>query len=58
VVGDDDEIFPPAVIRDVAALVPDARVEEIAGAGHSAYFEAPGAWIEVVSAFLAEHPLA
>ena len=42
VVGDDDEIFPPAVIHDVAALITGARVEEIAGAGHSAYFETRG----------------
>jgi 3-oxoadipate enol-lactonase len=58
IVGDDDEIFPPAVIHDVAALIPGARVEEIAGAGHSAYFETPDAWTEVLSSFLAEHPLA
>jgi 3-oxoadipate enol-lactonase len=58
VVGDDDEIFPPAVIHDVATLIPGARVEEIAGAGHSAYFEKPDAWIELVGSFLAEHPIA
>jgi 3-oxoadipate enol-lactonase len=56
VVGDDDEIFPASVIRDVASHVPGSRVEVIAGAGHSPYFETPEAWIDVVGSFLAEHP--
>lgn len=57
VVGDDDEIFPPALIHEMAALIAGARVEEIAGAGHSPYFETPDAWIAVVGEFLSEHPL-
>lgn len=44
VVGSDDEIFPPAWIRQAASQLPGARVEVIEGAGHSPYFEAPDEW--------------
>ena len=54
VVGEHDPIFPPAVIRSVAAEVKGARVVELPGAGHSPYFETPNAWNEAVSAFLSE----
>ena len=52
VVGDHDRIFPPVVMRAVADALPDARVVEIAGAGHSAYFEAPHSWNRAVGDFL------
>ncbi len=52
VVGERDPIFPPAVIRDAAAQIPGARVVEIAGAGHSPYFEKPREWNDAVLAFL------
>jgi pimeloyl-ACP methyl ester carboxylesterase len=54
VVGEHDPIFPPAVIRSVAAEIPGARVIELPGAGHSPYFETPAAWNHAVTAFLAE----
>ncbi len=54
IVGTEDEIFPPASIVAAAARVPGARVEHIAGAGHSPYFEQPGAWNSLVSGFLRE----
>jgi 3-oxoadipate enol-lactonase len=52
VVGERDRLFPPALVREAAALVPGSRVVEIAGCGHSPYFEKPEQWNEVVSAFL------
>jgi pimeloyl-ACP methyl ester carboxylesterase len=52
VTGDRDTVFPPALIRATAALVPGARLEEIAGSGHSPYFEDPDAWNRVVAGFL------
>ena len=52
VVGRDDEIFPPAWIREAAAHLPGAAVEVIAGTGHSPYFEAPEAWNAVVGRHL------
>ena len=52
VVGDRDPLFPPASIRALADLLPDARVVEISGCGHSPYFEDPAAWNAVVRHFL------
>jgi 3-oxoadipate enol-lactonase len=49
IVGSDDEIFPPAWIADAASRVPGARVETVAGAGHSPYFEQPDAWNSLVT---------
>ena len=51
IVGTEDEIFPPATIADAAARVPGARVEQIADAGHSPYFEQPEAWNALVRGF-------
>ncbi len=53
VVGDHDRIFPPSVMLAVAEALPDARVVEIADAGHSAYFEEPDSWNQAVRDFLA-----
>lgn len=52
VVGDRDPLFAPAAIRAVADLLPDARVAEIAGSGHSPYFEDPDIWNAIVGHFL------
>ena len=53
VVGEEDEIFPPAWIREAAGQLPGSAVEVIPGAGHSPYFEAAGRWNEVVGRHLA-----
>ncbi|HET6795358.1 MAG TPA: alpha/beta fold hydrolase, partial [Acidimicrobiales bacterium] len=52
VVGDRDQLFPPAAVRALADLLPDARVVEIPGSGHSPYFEDPTAWNAAVRHFL------
>jgi pimeloyl-ACP methyl ester carboxylesterase len=52
VVGDRDPLFPPAAVRALADLLPDARVTEIPGSGHSPYFEDPELWNLVVGRFL------
>jgi 3-oxoadipate enol-lactonase len=54
VVGDRDPLFPPPAIRAVADLLPDARLVEIPGCGHSPYFEDAEAWNLVVGRFLAD----
>jgi len=54
IVGSRDRIFPPKLIRQAAALAPNARVIEIAGAGHSPYFEKPESWNAAVLAFLGD----
>jgi pimeloyl-ACP methyl ester carboxylesterase len=55
VVGEEDDIFPPAVIVECARVIPGATVEQVPGAGHSPYFESPGAWNRIVHDFLATH---
>lgn len=52
-VGDRDPLFPPAAIRAMADMLPNARFTEIAGSGHSPYFEDPQAWNIIVERFLA-----
>jgi 3-oxoadipate enol-lactonase len=54
IVGDRDALVAPTSVKAVAALLPDARVVEIAGSGHSPYFEDPDAWNREVRAFLDE----
>jgi pimeloyl-ACP methyl ester carboxylesterase len=54
VVGADDVLCPPAVVRGLAARIPHAHVVELPGAGHSPYFETPDAWNDVVLGFLAK----
>ncbi len=53
-VGDRDPLFPPRSIRALADLLPDARVVEVSGAGHSPYFEEPDAWNRAVGQFLTD----
>jgi pimeloyl-ACP methyl ester carboxylesterase len=54
VVGTEDALFPPDVIRASAAKIPGARVALIANAGHSPYFEEPAAWNRAVAEFFAD----
>jgi 3-oxoadipate enol-lactonase len=39
ITGDEDVVFPPMLAPALAALMPDARVEQVTAAGHSVYFE-------------------
>ncbi|MEN9314060.1 MAG: hypothetical protein RIS35_453 [Pseudomonadota bacterium] len=55
VTSDHDAIFPPAAIREVAALIPGAEFRQLPIAGHSPYFETPAAFNAVVLDFLARH---
>lgn len=55
VTSENDQLFPPAVIREVATAIPGASIVELPTAGHSPYFETPEAFNEVVTGFLAEH---
>ncbi len=48
IAGEHDPLFPPAVLRAVAARLPAARLIEIPRTGHSAYFERP----EIFTAFV------
>jgi len=53
-VGEHDRITSPEMIREAQSLIPGAERYEIAGAGHSAYFEAADEWNHVVAGFLAK----
>ena len=50
--AENDTIFPPAAIREIAGLIPGAKFRELSGAGHSAYFEIPQTWNAAVLEFL------
>jgi 3-oxoadipate enol-lactonase len=52
--GDEDVVFPPMLAPALAALMPAARVEQIAAAGHSVYFERADIFNRLVDEFFAE----
>lgn len=56
VVGEDDQIFPPRIVQRAAARIRGAKMETIAAAGHSPYFERPNAWNGIVERFLVSGP--
>lgn len=53
--GDKDLLFPPEVLKNVAATIPGAQLECFDGAGHSTYFEQPDRFNAVVAAFIDKH---
>ena len=55
ITSDNDTIFPPAAIKEIAGLIPGAAFKQLPAAGHSPYFETPGAFNEAVLDFFAQH---
>jgi 3-oxoadipate enol-lactonase len=55
VVGDEDELTPPAMSRQMAERIPGARLSLIEGAGHLSNIEQPERFNRAVLAFLLEH---
>jgi 3-oxoadipate enol-lactonase len=53
-VGEEDTITPPEIVRLAHQQVPGSQFDVIAGAGHSAYFERAEAFNERVQRFLEE----
>ena len=53
IAGEEDIVIPPAVLAATAKLIPGARMEYIARAGHSAQFERAAEWNRLVDAFIA-----
>ena len=51
-VGSDDPLAPPAIIREVCSIHPNAEYVEVEGSGHSVYFEDAAAFNQHVGAFL------
>lgn len=50
--GGEDVLFTPAALESVAAGLPGARLARLDGVGHSAYFEQPERFNELVLEFL------
>jgi 3-oxoadipate enol-lactonase len=53
-VGEDDTITPPQIVRMAHEQVPGSQFDVVPGAGHSAYFEQAEAFNERVERFLEE----
>jgi 3-oxoadipate enol-lactonase len=51
-VGELDQLMPPAMMRVAHALTPSSRLAVVPDCGHSVYFEAPAAFNAIVLAFL------
>ncbi len=51
-VGEDDALMPPAMLRAAHQLTPSSRLVVVPGCGHSVYFEAPDAFNAAVMDFL------
>jgi 3-oxoadipate enol-lactonase len=54
ITGEEDVVFPPMLAPALAAPMPNARVEEVAAAGHSVYFERADVFNRLVEEFFAE----
>jgi 3-oxoadipate enol-lactonase len=53
IVGEHDVIAPPAVMKMFQSYIPHARLAEVAGSGHSVYFEKPAEFNRIVLQFFA-----
>jgi 3-oxoadipate enol-lactonase len=51
-VGDEDAITPPSLSEELAALIPDARLEVIEGASHLANLDRPAEFNRAIDDFL------
>jgi 3-oxoadipate enol-lactonase len=54
IAGEHDVITPPAMIKMFQSYIPHARLAEVAGSGHSVYFEKPEEFNRVVLEFFAD----
>ena len=50
--GENDPIFPPALIKSAARFIRNSEVAAVTDTGHSPYFERPDAWNDIVLTFL------
>jgi pimeloyl-ACP methyl ester carboxylesterase len=53
-VGSEDALTPPEILRAVHKIVPGSKFVEVPGCGHSVYFEQPDTFNEIVGGFLAD----
>jgi len=52
--GEHDEVMPVSLMEVARGLIPTARMNVVAGAGHSVYFEEPGVFNQLVLDFFAD----
>ena len=52
-VGEQDEATPPAMARELASLLPDARFQELPGCAHVPQLQAPQQFLAAIAPFLA-----
>ena len=55
ITSEHDTLLPPAVIQEVAALIPAAEFVVLPSAGHSTYFETPERFNATIAPFLARY---
>jgi 3-oxoadipate enol-lactonase len=55
IVGEQDQLIPPAAIDAMHKEMPGSELVKVPGAGHSVYFEKPAEYNRLVSDFLARH---
>jgi len=52
IVGSEDKISPPAEMAEIASAIPEARLVEIAGAGHLSNLERPNEFSSAIAQFI------
>ena len=52
ITGEEDIVYPPFLSDILAKLMPNARVAQVAAAGHSVYFERAAEFNRIVDEFL------
>lgn len=55
IVGSEDPVLPPEIVRELADSVPDATFLEFGACGHSVYWENASEFNHALAAFLAKH---
>jgi pimeloyl-ACP methyl ester carboxylesterase len=55
IVGEQDQLIPPAAIEAMHKEMPGSELVKVPGAGHSVYFEKPAEYNRLVSEFLKRH---
>ena len=55
IVGEQDQLIPPAAIEAMHREVPGSELAKVPGTGHSVYFEKPAEYNRLISDFLGRH---
>ena len=53
--GEADLVSPPALMRILAAHIPDCQFATVSEAGHAAHWEQPEIWNRLVLEFIGRH---